>query len=38
MEPQIGTFHDAATGITIVRELTEEEVAQLEKVQDDLAS
>ena len=37
MEPQIGTFHDAATGVTIVRELTEEEIAQLEKVQDVVA-
>jgi hypothetical protein len=29
MEPLIGTFHDALTGKTIVRELTDEEVAAL---------
>jgi hypothetical protein len=29
MEPKYGTFHDAATGETIFRELTEEEVAAL---------
>jgi hypothetical protein len=27
--PIIGTFHDALTGETIVRELTAEEIAQL---------
>ena len=30
MEPLIGTFHDAQTGETIVRELTAEEIAALE--------
>jgi hypothetical protein len=29
MEPKYGTFHDAATGETIVRELTAEEIAEL---------
>lgn len=29
MEPLIGTFHDALTGETIVRELTDEEIAAL---------
>jgi hypothetical protein len=29
MEPLIGTFHDALTGETITRELTEQEVAAL---------
>jgi hypothetical protein len=28
-EPITGTFHDAATGETIVRELTAEEIEQL---------
>jgi hypothetical protein len=28
-EPIIGTFHDALTGETIVRELTAEEISQL---------
>jgi hypothetical protein len=32
MEPLTGTFHDAATGETIVRELTAEEIAQLPEV------
>jgi hypothetical protein len=27
--PIIGTFHDALTGVTVVRELTAEEIAQL---------
>jgi len=39
MEPKYGTFHDAATGETITRELTEEEVAALpEAVPYDLAA
>jgi len=29
MEPKYGTFHDAITGETIVRELTDEEIAAL---------
>jgi hypothetical protein len=29
MEPLIGTFHDALTGETMVRELTDEEIAAL---------
>jgi hypothetical protein len=29
MEPLIGTFYDALTGETIVRELTDEEIANL---------
>ena len=29
MAPIIGTFHDAQTGETVVRELTTEEIAQL---------
>jgi hypothetical protein len=29
MQPITGTFHDALTGETIVRELTAEELAQL---------
>jgi hypothetical protein len=37
MEPQIGTFHDAETGITIVRELTAEEIAELPEASDVLA-
>ena len=28
-EPLLGTFHDALTGETITRELTEEEIAAL---------
>jgi hypothetical protein len=31
MEPQIGTFHDVATGITVVRELTADEIPKLPK-------
>lgn len=31
MEPLRGTFHDAATGETIERELTAEEIAALPK-------
>lgn len=30
-EPLYGTFHDAATGETIIRELTPEEVSSLPK-------
>jgi hypothetical protein len=37
MEPKLGTFHDAATGETITRELTPEEIAELPEVPDDLA-
>jgi hypothetical protein len=29
MEPLLGTFHDAATGVTVTRELTAEEIAAL---------
>jgi hypothetical protein len=29
MKPLLGTFHDALTGKTIVRELTPEEIAKL---------
>lgn len=29
IEPLMGTFHDAATGETVVRELTAEEIAEL---------
>jgi hypothetical protein len=29
MEPLMGTFHDAITGETVVRELTAEEIAQI---------
>jgi hypothetical protein len=29
MEPLLGTFHDAATGETITRELTADEIAAL---------
>ena len=29
MEPLYGTFHDAATGETVTRELTAEEIAAL---------
>jgi len=28
-EAMYGTFHDALTGVTVVRELTAEEIAQL---------
>ena len=28
MEPLIGTFHDALTGETVVRELTADEIAE----------
>ena len=31
MEPQIGTFHDVATGLTVVRELTADEIPKLPK-------
>ena len=34
MEPLKGTFHDALTGETIVRELTVEEIAELPKEKD----
>ena len=37
MEPLQGTFHDAETGVTIVRELTAEEIAALPKEENDLA-
>ena len=37
MEPLTGTFHDAQTGETIVRELTAEEIAALPEVGDVLA-
>ena len=29
MEPLLGTFHDALTGVTVTRELTAEEIAAL---------
>ena len=29
MEPLLGTFHDAITGETITRELTDEEIAAI---------
>jgi len=38
MEPQIGTFHDAETGVTIVRELTADEIPELPKQDYDLES
>ena len=39
MEPLLGTFHDAVTGETVVRELTAEEIAALpEAVPYDLAT
>jgi hypothetical protein len=34
-EPIIETFYDAATGITIQRELTLEEIASLPKAEDE---
>lgn len=34
MEPLTGTFHDAQTGETIVRELTAEEISELEMTND----
>jgi hypothetical protein len=38
MEPKIGTFHDVLTGEVIVRELTEQEIADFgEVVEYDLA-
>ena len=37
MEPLQGPFHDAETGVTIVRELTVEEIAALPKEENDLA-
>ena len=37
MQKLTGTFHDAQTGETIVRELTAEEIADLSKEQDVLA-
>ena len=35
MEPLTGTFHDAQTGETVVRELTTEEIALIEQSQKD---
>lgn len=35
-EPKIGTFHDALTGETTVRELTAEEIASLPEVPEPL--
>ena len=35
MEPLTGTFHDAITGETTVRELTPEEAALMPKATDD---
>ena len=35
-EPVIGTFHDAITGETIVRELTADEIALLPKPTDEV--
>jgi hypothetical protein len=37
MEPLQGTFHDAETGVTVVRELTAEEIAELPEVSDVVA-
>lgn len=34
-DPMFGTFHDAATGETITRELTPEEIAALPEQTDD---
>jgi hypothetical protein len=34
MEPKLGTFHDAITGETIVRELTIQELQQLENIEE----
>jgi hypothetical protein len=34
-KPPTGTFHDALTGKTIIRELTQEEIAALLKVEDE---
>ena len=36
-DPIIGTFHDAATGETITRELTAEEIAALPEASNDAA-
>ena len=35
MEPLMGTFHDAITGETLVRELTPEEIADIAKATDE---
>lgn len=35
MDPVMGTFHDAATGETIVRELTPEEIEALGQVSEE---
>ena len=35
-EPLLGTFHDASTGETIVRELTADEIAALPKSTDEV--
>ena len=35
-EPLIGTFHNGITGETIVRELTENEIAELPKPTDEV--
>ena len=32
MEPQYGTFHDAVTGETVTRELTQEEINENENM------
>jgi hypothetical protein len=37
MEPQIGTFHNAKTGETIVRELTADEIATLPEPSNEFA-
>jgi hypothetical protein len=34
-EPIIGTFHDALTGQTIVRELTKDEIAEIPQATDE---
>jgi hypothetical protein len=36
-EPLLGTFHDAVTGETIVRELTADEIAALPKPSNEFA-
>ena len=38
MDRKTATFHDAKTGETIVRELTQEEIEELAEIPDDLAN
>jgi hypothetical protein len=37
MEPKYGTFHDAQTGETVTRELTDKEIAEIPEERNALA-